>query len=123
MADPRHLVGREAERAVAGWLARNGWQILAERERTAEGEIDLVALDPEQRLVAVEVRLRRTTHAGSAVESVSRRHLRRVRAALLAYARGSASGHRGLRVDLVAVTPGPEPRTWRLSRTPGVDAW
>jgi putative endonuclease len=123
VADPRHLAGREAERAVAGWLTRNGWQILAERERTAEGEIDLVALDPALRLVAVEVRLRRTAHTGSALESVSGRHLRRVRAALLAYARRSAPAHHGLRVDLVAVTPGPKPRTWRLSRTPGVDDW
>jgi putative endonuclease len=123
VADPRHLVGRKAERAVADWLTGHGWVILAERERTPDGEIDLVALDPERRLVAVEVRLRRTAHAGSPLESVSPRHLRRVRTALLAYAQSSAPPHCGLRVDLVAVTPGSEPSTWRLSRTPGVDAW
>jgi putative endonuclease len=123
MADPRHVLGRQAERAVAGWLAASGWRILAERHRTAEGEIDLVALDVERRLVAVEVRLRRSPRAGAAVESVRAEHLRRVRAALLAYARGAAVAHDGLRVDLVTVTPGPEPRTWRLNRLPGVDAW
>lgn len=108
---------------MASWLAGLGWRILAERQRSPEGEIDLVALDADRRLVAVEVRLRRSARAGAALESVRPEHLRRVRRALLAYARGARIAHDGLRVDLVTVTPGPEPRTWRLSRLPGIDGW
>ncbi len=123
MADPRHSLGREAERQVAAWLSSHGWRILAERHRSAAGELDLVALDAARVLVAVEVRFRRSARSGSAVESVNPDKVRRLRSALSAYTRANPIDHRGLRVDLVAVIPGPEPRTWRLSRIPGVDGW
>ena len=123
MSDPRHELGFAAERAVADWLTAHEWRILAARHRSSEGEIDLVALDPDRCLVAVEVRLRSTGRAGAAVGSVRPRHLRRVSAALVAYARAEAVPHGGLRVDLVAVGPGPRSRTWRLTRLPAVDAW
>jgi Holliday junction resolvase-like predicted endonuclease len=118
MADPRHELGRAAEQAVAEWLASHRWQILATRYRSPEGEIDLVALDPERCLVGVEVRLRRSGRAGEAVASVRPCHLRRVSSALATFARGAPIPHVGLRVDLVAVVPGPRPRTWRLTRLP-----
>lgn len=123
MPNPRHELGRAAERAVAAWLTAHGWGILAARHRSSEGEIDLVALDPDRCLVAVEVRLRSTGRAGDAVASMRPRHLRRVSAALVAFSRGAGIPHDGLRVDLVAVVPGPRPRTWRLTRVPAVDAW
>lgn len=123
MADPRQTLGREAERQVAAWLSSHGWRILAERHRSAAGELDLVALDAARVLVAVEVRFRRSARSGSAVESVNPDKVRRLRSALSAYTRANPIDHRGLRVDLVAVIPGPEPRTWRLSRIPGVDGW
>jgi putative endonuclease len=123
VADPRHTLGRDAERAVATWLAGHHWEILEQRHRSRAGEIDLVALDSHRCLVAVEVRLRRSVRAGSPVESVSPRHLRRVRAALTAYSRGSSVRHTGTRVDLVSLTPAAEPGTWRVTRLPAIDAW
>jgi len=123
MTDPRHARGRAAEEAVADWLAEHGWQVLATRYRVAAGEVDVVALDRGRTLVGVEVRLRRTARSGDPATSLDRRHLRRVGAALIAFARETAVPHRGLRLDLVAVGPGPGPGTWRLSRLPGVDGW
>jgi putative endonuclease len=123
VADPRHTLGRAAEDAVAGWLAAHDWEILEHRHRSRAGEIDLLALDAHRCLVAVEVRLRRSARAGSAVESVSPRHLQRVRAALTAYARGSSIRHAGTRVDLVSLMPAAEPGTWRMTRLPAIDAW
>ena len=120
MPDPRHEMGRAAEQAVATWLASHQWRILATRYRSAEGEVDLVALDPGQCLVGIEVRLRRSGRAGDPIESVRPRHLRRVSSALTAFARAAAIPHVGVRVDLVAVVPGPRPRTWRLTRLPAV---
>ena len=117
------MLGRQAERRVAGWLSEAGWRILGERYRSGFAEIDLVALDPDHVLVAVEVRLRRSGRSGQAIESIQPDKVRRLRTALTAYARITPIDHRGLRVDLVAVSPGPEPRTWRLTRLPGVDAW
>lgn len=123
MADPRHTLGRKAEQRVASWLSASGWRILAERHRSAGAEMDVVALDPGGVLVAVEVRLRRSGRSGDAVESVRPEKVVRLRSALARYARAMPIDHHGLRVDLVAVSPGPEPRTWRLRRMPGVDAW
>ncbi len=117
------MLGLQAERRVADWLSEAGWRILGERHRSGTAEIDLVALDPDHVLVAVEVKLRRSGRSGQAIESVQADKVRRLRAALAAYARATPIDHRGLRVDLVAVSPGPEPRTWRLTRLPGVDAW
>lgn len=123
MADPRHARGRAAEDAVARWLAGHGWRILATRYRVPAGEVDIVALDRGSTLVGVEVRLRRTSRRGDPLASLDRRHLSRVGAALVTFARRSGVAHRDLRLDLVAVQPGPEAGTWRLHRVPGVDAW
>ena len=121
MSDPRHDLGRRAEDAAASWLTELGWRVLARRWRSASGEIDLVCSDRDGVLVGVEVKLRRTGRAGSAVEALDRRRLERLRATLADYGRGSARSWSGLRIDLIAVTPALD--RWRLVRMAGVDAW
>jgi putative endonuclease len=58
------------ERAAAKFLKRLGYRILAARDRSALGEIDLVALEPDGTLVFVEVRVRRGGVGGGAAASV-----------------------------------------------------
>jgi putative endonuclease len=121
--DPRHALGERAEAAVAAWLATRGWTLLARRWRCPEGELDLVAWDPERVLVAVEVKLRRTSRAGSALESIDRRRLVRLRAALGRFAATArVSIPNGLRVDLAALRAR-EDGAWLLSHHRGIDAW
>jgi putative endonuclease len=124
--NPRHELGQQAEDAAARWLTAMSWQVLDRRWRTPAGELDLVCRDPSGALVAVEVKLRRTARAGSALEAIDRRRLLRLRAALAAYARasvahGSPPGWTSLRLDLV--TAEPAAGGWRLRRHAGVDAW
>jgi len=123
VTDPRHLLGRRGEDAVARWLAGAGWTVLARRWRCPSGELDLVLRDPAGALVAVEVKVRATARAGNAAESVDRRRLARLRAALATFARqdGTASVT-GLRIDLVTVSLAPDGR-WRMCRLPAADAW
>ncbi len=121
MSDPRHTAGRLGEERAAAWLASRGWTVLARRWRSSAGELDLVCLDQDRRLVGVEVRLRRGGRAGSAAESVTARHRSRLRASLVSYALETRVRHSGLRVDLVAVTPLAD--GWRLVRHPAIDAW
>jgi len=121
MTDPRHLLGLRAEEAAARWLEAARWEILERRWRTPQGELDLVSVDPSGVLVAIEVKLRSTARAGNAVEAVDQRRLRRLRAALAAYARTSARAWPALRVDLVAVEP--IDGGWRLQRHAAIDAW
>ena len=86
MTDPRHHLGHRAESIVAERLGAMGWRILARRWKVSEGELDLVAIDPLGTLVGLEVRGRRSPRTGSALESIDRRHLARLRAALVRYA-------------------------------------
>lgn len=125
MTDPRHALGMAAEEAAAAWLSRTGWTVLGRRIRSVGGgEVDLVALDPDQTLVAVEVRARRSARAGAAAWTVDRRRVRRLQATLGAFAARAAVRHRGLRVDLVTAEPGTptSPDRWVLRRIPDIGA-
>lgn len=123
MPDPRHLLGQRAEQATTAWLEMRGWTILARRWRCPDGELDIVALDPDGVLVAVEVKLRRSPRTGDPSSSLGRRRLGRLRVALRRF-RAESAGRigDGLRVDLVAIQPATSD-TWRLTHHRAVDAW
>lgn len=123
MSDPRHILGLAVEELVAAWLTRAGWTVVARRARSVGGgEVDIVALDADQILVAVEVRARRHRRAGSAEESVDKRRVARLRRTLAALA-STAPLRAGLRVDLVTAEPADDlARRWRLRRIAGIDA-
>ena len=121
MANRHHALGLAAERAVADWLVRAGWRVVARRARSpGGGEVDLLVLDPRSTLVAVEVRARRTPRTGEAAMTVDARRVVRLHRTLLAHAVTTSVPHRGLRVDLVAVEPAPAGGGWRLVRLPGI---
>jgi putative endonuclease len=123
MPDPRHALGERAEGAAAAWLENRGWTILARRWRCPEGELDLVAHDPDGVLVGIEVKVRRTGRAGDPLESIDRQRLLRLRKALGRFrSEATRSAGEGLRVDLVALRPG-EHGQWRLSHHRAIDAW
>ncbi|HEV8252528.1 MAG TPA: YraN family protein [Candidatus Limnocylindria bacterium] len=123
MPDPRHALGERAEEVVAAWLSARGWMILARRWRCPQGELDLVARDPDGTLVAIEVKLRRTARAGGPSESIDRHRLQRLRSALGRFAAESrAPVGEGMRVDLVGVRPTARDR-WRLTHHRAIDAW
>lgn len=123
MPDPRHALGERAEEATAIWLEAQGWTILARRWRCHHGELDLVARDPDGVLVGIEVKVRRTGRAGNPIDSVDRRRIGRLRAALGSFVSGaSRSVGNGLRLDLVAMRPEGIGQ-WRLSHHRGIDAW
>ena len=123
MPDPRHVLGERAEEVAAAWLSMRGWTILARRWRCPQGELDLVAQDPDGALVAIEVKVRQTDRAGGPLESIDRHRLRRLRSALGSFvAKSHLPAGEGLRVDLVAVRPGGGGQ-WRLTHHHAIDAW
>ncbi len=124
MGDPRHDLGMAAEQAVASWLGGAGWRVVARRHRSpAGGEVDLIAFDPDDVLVAIEVRARRSPRTGTGSESIDARRTGRIGRTLAAFAATSGTRHRGLRVDLVIAAPMPGTAArWRLQRVPNVGA-
>lgn len=121
MADARHELGLAAEQAVATWLETSGWRIVARRHRTPSGgEVDLIALDPGQVLVAIEVRARRSKRAGDGSESIDARRTSRIGRSLVDFGSSTRVSHRGTRVDLVLVAPADVPGRWNARRIPDI---
>ena len=123
MGDPRHDLGIAAERAVGAWLETSGWRLLGRRVRApGGGEVDILALDPDGILVGVEVRARRTVRTRTGTETITADRVQRTGRTVAAIAAATGVTHRGLRMDLVSVTPEPGPAAdrWRLRRVPDI---
>lgn len=111
---PRTARGRSgiaAEAIARRHLESAGWTILGANVVVGRGELDLVAVDPEEAgtLVIVEVRGARSRLFGAPEESLDARKLVRIRAAGLALVRSPWPSAHGiaapcpLRVDVMAV--------------------
>jgi putative endonuclease len=114
-------LGVAAEEAVAYHLTAHGWRVLVRRWRCPFGELDLACFDSEGVLVGVEVRARRSSRAGSPLESIDRRRLHRLRSSLVDFATTHEISPRALRVDLAAVAF--TEFGWRVTIHAAVDAW
>ena len=99
--------GRAGEALAAAYLELAGCDVLARNHRVAGVELDVLGLDGRCRVV-VEVKLRTRSDYGGAALAVD--HAKRAR--LLRAARVLAQDGSGpVRVDVVAVTLGPEGAT------------
>lgn len=102
-------------------LVAKGYRILGRRVRTHAGEIDLVARSPMGVVCFVEVKAR--PGARAAAESLGVRQQARIaRAAALYLAGRPGLAVKGVRFDVVTVSPGSLPRHWRDAWRPG-DGW
>ena len=81
---PEQLAGGGAEDRAAEFLQRHGLAIVERNYRTRMGEIDLVASDGD-RIVFVEVRMRRGQAFGGALASITPKKKRRIIAAAKHY--------------------------------------
>jgi putative endonuclease len=114
--------GDAAEDLVAATLGDSGWEVLGRRVRVGRAEVDVLAVDPgpPRTLVAVEVRWRSDRSFGLPEETVDSRKLARLWRALVRLREsgmtpdGPAPRVLPVRVDLVAVEPGPHAGPPRL---------
>jgi putative endonuclease len=103
-------LGRTGEDLACQELQRRGYAIVARRYRCPAGELDIVARDG-QTLVFVEVKTRRGSRFGRAVEAVTAAKQRKISALAVQYlARHNAFG-RSCRFDVVAITVGADGTT------------
>lgn len=111
-------IGDDGEDLAVRRLTAAGWTILARNLRLGRDELDVVALDPgpPAALVVVEVRRRGRRDYGLAEETLGHRKrsaLRRAVGTLLESRMlpdGTPLPAAPLRVDLVAIDPGPDGR-------------
>ena len=110
-----YVSGQVAERFAADHLRRLGYQILETNVRVPGGELDIVA-EQKGTLVFVEVRARRGSQFGTAVETVGFSKRRRVAQAAQGYLQVRAvDPARPSRIDVVAI------QLDRTGRPTGVD--
>jgi putative endonuclease len=96
--------GLAAERQACEALARDGWVVLAQRLRTAAGEIDIAA-ERDGVLALVEVKARATL-AEAAGALLPRQRARLLAAGEIVLAEHPDWGRNGMRFDLIVVAPG-----------------
>lgn len=124
MTGHKQRLGRWGEQLAAGFLARQGYTILAQNARTTYGEIDLVAIQPvvsqnqtgaasapERIVVFVEVKTRSSTAFGLPEEAVSARKQAHMLACAQAYLQEHPELGADWRIDVVAIRtfPGRKP--------------
>jgi putative endonuclease len=98
----KDVLGREGEQAAVNYLEGCGFRILDRNWRSADGEIDIVAVE-RHTFVVCEVKTRSGTRFGTpldAVGSTKRRRLRRLAAQWLA-AHGTRFDQ--IRIDVVGL--------------------
>jgi putative endonuclease len=73
--DERQLLGLEGERIAIAFLTSCGWSVEAHRFKLGRHDVDLVVRNG-QTVAFVEVKTRRSTTCGTALEAVNRRKQR-----------------------------------------------
>ncbi|ANY10241.1 YraN family protein [Pseudonocardia sp. HH130630-07] len=101
-------LGRRGEDTAVEYLEReHGMVVLARNWRCRDGELDIVATDPERRLIVCEVKTRSGTGYGEPAEAVTPRKVRRIRGLARAWMAAHQVGWTEVRFDVVAVLAPP----------------
>lgn len=96
-----HQLGRLAEQTAERYLARHGLRLVRRNFRGKQGEIDLI-MDDGKVLVFIEVRHRRNSRFGSAVESINpRKQARLIKTAELYISATGGASKRQCRFDTI----------------------
>jgi putative endonuclease len=96
-------LGERGEAVAAKHLKRRGYKIVAARDRTALGELDMVAVDGRT-VVFVEVKTRHSHQAGHPVEAVDEAKQARLTRLALAFLKRHDLLECAARFDVVAIT-------------------
>ncbi len=101
---PAHLAqGEKAEQKALQYLQGQGLAIVGQNYRCKQGEIDLIMRDADF-LVFVEVRYRKNSHYGSALETITQKKQSRIIAATQHYLVNNKLSGQSVRFDVVAMT-------------------
>lgn len=98
-------LGSLGEDYAAAWLAAQGWRILDRNWHCRYGELDIVAMNSEERIVFVEVKTRRATRFGTPQEAVTRSKQRNLRHAAMQWLHTPEcqTKYHGVRFDVITV--------------------
>ncbi|GAA3216987.1 YraN family protein [Nonomuraea helvata] len=95
-------LGKQGEQVAVTYLEAEGMKIIGRNWRCRHGEIDIIAEDGPD-LVVVEVKTRSGRSHGTALESVSRAKLARLRMLSAAWLATQSRTFAAVRVDVIAL--------------------
>jgi putative endonuclease len=98
----KDALGRRGEQLAAEYLQEAGMRILDRNWRSAQGELDIVAVE-RRVLVACEVKTRSGTQYGSPLEAISQRKRARLRRLAVAWVVAHGVLFDEVRVDLIGL--------------------
>lgn len=100
----KRQLGSQKEQMAAEYLIEKGWKILDRNFYCRQGEIDLIAISPEQILVFLEVKYRKDKKNGLPEEAVNKKKQEKIQKAarIYLYQKG-ISMNRKCRFDVVAI--------------------
>jgi len=98
----KDVLGKSGEQAAAEYLEASGLRILDRNWRSADGEIDIVAVD-RQVLVVCEVKSRTGIRYGTPLEAVSRAKRARLRKLAVQWLNAHGVRFDQVRIDVVGL--------------------
>ena len=98
----RKTIGPQGEQEAVRYLRKQGYQIIAHRERILRGDIDIIALD-KRTVVFIEVRSRTSTHHGHPAETIDARKKQRICTLANAYIKQHRLENYSFRLDVITV--------------------
>jgi len=108
MLTEKRKFGDKGEEIAEEFLKKKKYKILEKNYLIRQGEIDIVALSPEKEIVFVEVKTRKNTTFGSAVEGISSNKAKRLIMAAYSYLKKNNWEQRDFRIDVIGIQyPGP----------------
>ncbi len=98
----KQVFGRAAEEMALDYLLREGYILVEKNWRTRTGEIDLI-MDEGPTLVFVEVKARRSTAFGSALEALTRTKQLRLYKLVQIYLKLHQHRRQDYRIDFISI--------------------
>jgi putative endonuclease len=105
VSDPRRVVGRAGEDAVAIWYAAAGFVVLDRNWRVREGELDLIVAGPAV-VVFCEVKSRSGDTFGQPFEAVTAAKQARLRRLAMLWLQSAGRSWPAVRFDVASVVRG-----------------
>ena len=99
-------LGERGEEFTVTFLQQRGYRIIDRNWRIKEGEIDIVALSPENETVFIEVKTRSSAAFGDPLESISMEKLHRIQRLALAWLATHQRLGAAYRIDVAGVLAG-----------------
>jgi len=105
MQEFRKNFGNTGEQLAEKFLKLRGLEILERNFHTKEGEVDLIAREGEM-IIFVEVKARRSSKFGTALESVDESKLEKIEAAGCKFLQDNSLENAEWRIDVIAIDGG-----------------